>query len=43
MKEALVFMLVSGQVHWEYPVGYVLVDNTNANNLNCLLPRILDF
>ena len=42
-KEALVFMVVSFRGHWEYPVGYVLDDKVNADDLNCLLSRILTF
>ena len=40
-KEALVFMVVSFRGHWKYPVGYVLDDKVNADDLNCLLSRIL--
>ena len=34
--------MVSFGGHWKYPVGYVLVDKVNADDLKCLLYRILD-
>ena len=41
-KEALVFMLVSFRGHWKYTVGYILDDTVNAEDLHCLLSRLLD-
>ena len=35
-------MLVSFQGHFKYPVRYVWIDKVNADDLNCLLSRILD-
>ena len=35
-------MLVSFQGHCKYPVRYVWIDKVNADDLNCLLSRILD-
>ena len=39
--EASVLMLVSFRGHWKYPIGYVLDDKLNAQDLNCLLSRAL--
>ena len=40
--EALVFMLVSMLGSWKYPIGYVLIDKINSDNLHCLVSRALD-
>ena len=40
--EATVFMLVSFRGHWKYPIGYVLDNHLNAEDLKCLLFRCLD-
>lgn len=40
-SEALVFMLVGLRTYWKYPVGYVLCDKTNADNLHCLISQAL--
>ena len=39
--EATVFMLVSFRGHWKYPIGYVLDNKLNAQDLRCLLSRAL--
>ena len=39
--DALVFMLVGLKGHWKYPIGYVLCDKINSENLKCLLSIIL--
>ena len=41
-KKPLDFMLVSFQVHWKYPVRYVLNEKVNTDDLNCFLSWILD-
>ena len=35
--EALIFMISALQSYWKYPIGYVLIDKINADNLYCLL------
>ena len=40
-SEALVFMLVGLHTYWKYPVGYVLCDKINADNLYCLIAQAL--
>ena len=41
-SEAIVFMLVGMRKHWKYPVGYVLANKINADNLHCLIRKSLD-
>ena len=37
-----VFMLVNLRASWKYPIGYVLIDKTNSDDLYCLVSRALD-
>ena len=39
--EALIFMISALQSYWKYPIGYVLIDKINADNLYCLISRAL--
>ena len=38
----LMFMLVNLRASWKYPIGYVLIDKTNSDDLYCLVSRALD-
>ena len=40
-KGALVLMLVSFKGHWEYPVGYILIDKIDGDTLNSLFQELL--
>ena len=41
-SEAIVFMLLHLQGYWKYPLGYILYDKLDANNLSCLVSKTLD-
>ena len=37
--EAMIFMISALHSYWKYPIGYVLINKINANNLYCLISR----
>ena len=41
VTEALIFMISVLQSYWKFPIGYVLIDKINADDLYCLISRAL--